>query len=235
MKLSKTEILEKELQRLISSHTDLEGLRTWSSEASINIAQPYGEKYDEWELREKFFEEFEFDIRFRRKNLVTKNGLLKLSILQWFLPEEGGRIIHTLLNENIKRYNLHLDVDFQFYNQSKVICLMYLAEKYEKFNVLFGWLLQKETYFENSSKRQENSPLERILKTLPRKFFFRKPSVKKAQRKRGYTDHGSLGSEISQTLRDQQSDWSVTEVFRQKFEERQSFDDTISFLQGLLE
>lgn len=235
MKLSKIEILEKELQRLVSKNTDLQELRTWSAEASINIAQPYGENYDSDDLRSKFFEEYEFDIRFRRRNLVTKNSLLKLSILQWFLPEESGRIIHVLLDENIKRYNLHLDVDFQFYNQSKVICLMYLVEKFEKFNALFGWLLQKETYLENGSQRQENSALEQITKTLPRKFFFRKSTVKRIQRKRGYTDHGSLGSEISQTLRDQLSDWSVTEVFRQKFEERQSFNDTISFLQGFLE
>lgn len=67
------------------------------------------------------------------------------------------------------------------------------------------------------------------------KYIFRKPQEyhkrlkKRVQRHKGYRDHGSLGSDLSQTRRDQAQDWSILQKARDREQER---DDLLSFCQA---
>jgi hypothetical protein len=53
---------------------------------------------------------------------------------------------------------------------------------------------------------------------------------KRKIRRKGYSDHGSLGSEISKTLKQQSCDWSIREAEERRLKE---LDDRIKFLQAL--
>jgi hypothetical protein len=59
-----------------------------------------------------------------------------------------------------------------------------------------------------------------------------KQRPKKAQRHKGYRDHGSLGSDFSKTRRDQSHDWTVDQE-QLDIEARE--DTYLPFIRGFLE
>lgn len=56
-----------------------------------------------------------------------------------------------------------------------------------------------------------------------------RPKPKKVQRHKGYRDHGSLGSEFSQTLKQQSTDWTLREDAERREKLKQ---DLLDFLSG---
>lgn len=64
---------------------------------------------------------------------------------------------------------------------------------------------------------------------LPRPFVTLKTKPKRLIRHKGYRDHGSLGTELSRTLKDQSSDYTFREREEELERERQEIE---SFLEG---
>lgn len=71
--------------------------------------------------------------------------------------------------------------------------------------------------------------LYEIIKTFTCHIIFKNKPKKKVFRK-GYNDHGSLGSEFSTTLKQQAQDWSIKEQIEKREKER---NDLLHFLLGL--
>lgn len=68
-----------------------------------------------------------------------------------------------------------------------------------------------------------------VIQSFHVSFIFKNKPKKKVYRK-GYNDHGSLGSEFSKTLKQQSSDWSLNEEEQRR---KKQVDDFHKFLLGL--
>lgn len=216
---------EKQLVKVVNKN--FEGLTKWSSEVSVALSRPSSMESCESFLKQ--IELWEFNYKFRGK--ITKNYLLKLSILKWFLPKEALCVINSLIDDNIKKFHLDEDGDFNLYHYNRAECLIYLYEKYKfRRNEFFGWLLQEETIKVHNSI-VKISPA-RFEEKLPRSFWKKKRLAKVPQRKRGYHDHGHLGSDFSKTIKDQADDFTITEIVLQNLQRKQEISDTIAFIRG---
>lgn len=88
----------------------------------------------------------------------------------------------------------------------------------------------------NSTQGEEkNSVLQVLLQYITDEIklvFISRQKPKKLQRHKGYRDHGSLGSEYSQTIRQQAEDYSVQEIINEKISREET---SRQFLEGLIE
>lgn len=96
--------------------------------------------------------------------------------------------------------------------------IMYHGERF------YGQYFQKYRI----SKQQELSIYQIFTEILvPIRIDIRKQKPQRAQRHRGYRDHGSLGSELSRTRKDQSQDWSIKEAEEQRKIRKQQFLDLL--------
>lgn len=237
-------LLDQEIHKVLQKSGVLERIENWSAEASISIARPCIEDEQDYFSMIDFLEEYEFEIKFKNKRYLSPNNIKKLALISWYVSEEAHALISTLIESVIKTYHLELDEEFNMLHHSKAVMLSYFLEVNKTGHSLFGWLLQKDekTFhhrvnhkIEWSHTEKERHPFEFLFKTLPQVFYFRKKFPCSVQRKRGYTDHGSLGSEFSKTVRDQNNDVNLYEAWLLTYQNRELQKDFILLTQGLLE
>lgn len=94
----------------------------------------------------------------------------------------------------------------------------------------------RRTYYRKRSMKFGRKQL--TLEEIFDQYFFtdfielNRPRPKKKQRHKGYRDHGSLGSEFSQTLKQQSGDWSLREAEEKREKEKKDLRDFLSGFAG---
>lgn len=146
---------------------------------------------------------------------LTKMDAIRLSIYSWYAPEEVGFVLRMDLSTKINTFDYDTRIILNLILKSKAEMLIFLQET----NIwhsreLFGNILSKKVSLDTFFKV---SPLRR--------------KINRPQRKRGYHDHGSR---VPEHKRKPKFDWSLTAKMNEIYQERESFDDTLLFLEGFL-
>lgn len=219
------QFFETNLSRVITKCCN--GLkRNWSAEMAVAISRPSTFKDNESQFLEQI-ENWEFQYKFRKK--ISKNILIKISIIKHFLSKEAQSIITTLVDEQINKFHLDEDITFQMISQNKAEMLIFLENKYRnRMNEFFGWLMQIEKV---NGMEISLSNLEQV---LPINFWTKKRKPVIPKRKRGYDDHGHLGSEFSKTIKQQSNDYSIRELVLQELNRKHELQNSLDFLRGFL-
>lgn len=210
---------DHQINHLIKSGR-FDALRVWNSELQVAITRPSNLTEEQFLID---LEKYEFVVQFRRK--PTKDQLLKIILLSHYLDKSARTILLECCIGLEKHYHLEFDVEYQLLKNNKAIMLLYLDERYRKYpEQFFGWLLQED--FQTYSSRS-------ILgSVLPSNFWRLKQKPSKVKRKRGYNDHGSLGSIYSQTLKQQSTDYQIMEAWNQTIKIKEEQQATLEFVQG---
>lgn len=151
---------------------------------------------------------------FNLRNLNLKDAI-RLSILSWFIPEEVGIILRMDILGKIKNYSLEDQLLLNQFLKNKGQMLIFLQETN---------LWHSRDFFGNILDKRNK--LDRYFKLSPLRRKCKKP-----ERKRGYHDQGSR---VPDHKRLPNFDYSLTDKQNQIEENRQSYLDTLSFLEGLL-
>lgn len=181
-------------------------------------------------------EQFETKLLWNRKasRNLNKNILLLLNDISWFLDKEQRGLVQAFTLENWNKYHLDDDLNFSIRFESQVYYSIYLSEKIQQNPSAFFGSIMQEYEFKYKNEILLINLIE-ILSLLELRFDFvlkRTPKVK--QRRKGYNDHGSLGTELSQTLKQQSNDFYNIQLHDLKQQEKQIKEDTLEFLKGLL-
>lgn len=127
----------------------------------------------------------------------------------------------TLQNNEIFRFLVELPDNLFLYEFDTMIL------KYP--NKVYGTLFN--LYEKTQKQNEERITLQELFQILiPELRVIKKSKPKKTIRRRGYKDHGSLGSEFSKTLKEQSKDWSIKANEEERIREK---NDTFQFLLGL--
>jgi hypothetical protein len=146
---------------------------------------------------------------------VGLKEMIQLSILSWYLPEEVRVVLQMDLSTKVNKFCFEDRIILEIILKSKAKMLIFLQEtNLWHSRDFFGNILDGKTKLDRFFKL---SPLRR--------------KIKRAQRKRGYDDHGSR---VPEHKRKPKFDWSLTEKMNAIYSERDSFQDTLSFLEGAL-
>lgn len=181
------------------------------------------------------------ELKSSRKNYRKLNSKQKwclfvlLSFLKYYRKKEVSEYYYLLIEleawiekdlQNVDYFTVAHKLGETY--QCKYLLELYTTKEYMK-RYLFSEFLGK-----NSSQIDQS-----LLSFLPELFArIRYNKLPKAARKvfrKGYRDHGSLGTEFSKTLKEVTLSDEYQEILRKRDEERDFSDDTIAFIKGWLD
>lgn len=132
------------------------------------------------------------------------------------------------------RYDLESHKRF-FENSEEYFYLSRLSEEQFDFNLDTEIMYHSNRFygqwFQLYQKTEETISIATVILRyfIPKPIFIKKQQPRKIERHRGYRDHGSLGSEFSQTAKQQSTDWSIKKEEEEKVRRKQ---DLLLFLLG---
>lgn len=143
------------------------------------------------------------------------DDLIRLGIFSWYVPREIGILLRMDIELKAKKLSPEDRSLISQFLDSKERMLVFLQETH---------LWHTREFFGNLLSKKHS--LDRFLNLSPLRR-----KLKRAQRKRGYNDHGSKTPEHRWLPT---SDYSLTELQNLIEEKREIFNETSKFIEGLL-
>lgn len=177
--------------------------------------------YFEYRVEPKIFEELSAKERLFFYEVMRLYSIRYRSFA-WILDDYTQLLDKRGFRNNPRYFYLRSLTDNQFVYELDVKLTKGSRERRYYYRILNGFFGRNNLTFEEVLKRFFFHPLSER----------EKRKSKRLVRHKGYRDHGSLGSEISKTLKDQSSDWSIRESELQRQKAQQDFIDFAQAFQG---